>query len=228
MIKIFYKKISKYIRFNLENFKITRLLIIYRLPKYRRLKIFDKLKLNKNSTFIDIGGNEGIISQYINDKFNCKIYIYEPHPGCFNILKKKFSESKNINIYNSAISNTNKKQKFYFHNLSKNNLDTDYSEGASLEKKKTGLDQNKFIYVNTISVKKLIKQFIKIDVIKIDIETHEYKILPEILKNIKNIKKIFCELNGEVKYKYLKKEYNFWKETLIQKKLYGNKFIEWS
>ena len=190
MIKSFYKKIKKIMKFNLENFKITRILIIYNLPKYRKLKIFDILKLNKNSTFIDIGGNEGIISQYINDKFNCKIYIYEPHPGCFNILKKKFSKSKNINIYNLAISNTNKRQKFYFHNLSKNNLDTSYSEGASLEKRKRGLDHNKFIYTNTMSIKKLIKQFVKIDVIKIDIETHEYKILPEIFKNIKNIKKI--------------------------------------
>jgi len=228
MIKNYYKRIKKIIKFSLESFKITRLLIIYNLPKYRKLKVFDKLKLKRNSTFIDIGGNEGIISQYINDKFNCKIYIYEPHPGCFNILKKKFSNAKNINVHNFAVSNTNKKQKFYFHKLSKNNLDTSYSEGASLEKKKKGLDKKKFIYANTIDIKKLIKKFLKIDVIKIDIETHEYKILPAILKNIKNIKKIYCELNGKIKYKYLEKQYDYWKKILIKRKLYGNKFIEWS
>jgi len=52
--------------------------------------------------------------------------------------------------------------------------------------------------------------------------------LPAILKNIKNIKKIYCELNGKIKYKYLEKQYDYWKKILIKRKLYGNKFIEWS
>jgi hypothetical protein len=43
MIKNYYKRIKKIIKFSLENFKITRLLIIYNLPKYRKLKVFDKL-----------------------------------------------------------------------------------------------------------------------------------------------------------------------------------------
>ena len=79
-----------------------------------------------------------------------------------------------------------------------------------------------------VDINKLIKKFLKIDVIKIDIETHEYKILPAILNNIKNIKKIYCELNGKIKYKYLEKQYDYWKKILIKRKLYGNKFVEWS
>jgi hypothetical protein len=52
--------------------------------------------------------------------------------------------------------------------------------------------------------------------------------LPAILKNIKNIKKIYCELNGKIKYKHLEKQYDYWKKILIKRKLYGNKFVEWS
>ena len=44
--------------------------------------------MSQNSIFIDIGANEGIISQYIDDKYNCKIEAYEPNPSCFKILEK--------------------------------------------------------------------------------------------------------------------------------------------
>jgi hypothetical protein len=36
------------------------------------------------------------------------------------------------------------------------------------------------------------------------------------------------ELNGKIKYKYLEKHYDYWKKILIKRKLYGNKFVEWS
>ena len=32
----------------------------------------------------------------------------------------------------------------------------------------------------------------------------------------------------KIKYKHLRKKYEFWKQKLINSNLYGNKFIEWS
>lgn len=90
-------KITKFILFY---FRLTRILIYLLHPNYKKFKIFQRLNLNKNSIFIDIGGNQGIIAQYINDFFNCKIFIYEPHPGCIKVIKRKFQNNKNIFIKN--------------------------------------------------------------------------------------------------------------------------------
>lgn len=67
-----------------------------------------------------------------------------------------------------------------------------------MEKNKNNIDKNKFIDIETINIKNVIKSFKYIDAIKIDIEFHEYAILPEIFKNRK-IGKIFCEMHGSKK-----------------------------
>jgi FkbM family methyltransferase len=219
-------KITKFILFY---FRLTRILIYLLHPNYKKFKIFQRLNLNKNSIFIDIGGNQGIIAQYINDFFNCKIFIYEPHPGCIKVIKRKFQNNKNIFIKKYAVSNINGYSKLYFHSKSKSKNDILFSQSSTLEKNKNNIDKNKFIDIETINIKNVIKSFKYIDAIKIDIEFHEYAILPEIFKNRKKIGKIFCEMHGsKKKYNHLKKKYAYWKKKLIKSNLYGGKFIEWS
>jgi hypothetical protein len=68
-----------------------------------------------------------------------------------------------------------------------------------------------------------------IDLIKIDIEGYEYKILPTIIKNKKKIKKVICELHGNPitnKNKFLKKDYEKLVSNLKELKLYDSWFIE--
>lgn len=210
-------------------FRLIRILIYKFHPNFSKFKIFQKLNLNKNSIFIDIGGNQGVISQYINDNFNCKILIYEPHPGCIKVIKKKFQDNKNIIIKKYAVSNNNGYSKLYLHSKSKSKYDISFAQSSTLDKSKQNIDKNKFILVKTINIKNIIDSFKYIDLIKIDIEFHEYKILPEIFKKQNKIGKIFCEFHGsKKKYKHLKKKYEYWKKKLIRNNLYGRKFIEWS
>ena len=73
----------------LFKFKFIRKHIFYKLARYKeKLKSLDKLKLDLNSFVIDIGGNNGVVSYYILDKFECNIDIYEPNPYCVLILNK--------------------------------------------------------------------------------------------------------------------------------------------
>ena len=65
----------------LFKFKFIRKNFFYKLNRYKeKLKSLDRLKLDSNSFVIDIGGNNGVVSYYIFDKFKCKIDIYEPNP----------------------------------------------------------------------------------------------------------------------------------------------------
>lgn len=203
-------------------------LINYKRNKFRNFSALSNLNLSKDSLFIDIGGNIGQVSEYINDKYGCRILIYEPHPGCLRILKKKFKNDKNIKIVPKAVSNHSGKLKLFMHRNSLNRFDTKYAQGTSLEEKKTNIDKKKYIISNSISIKKVLKKFKKIDIMKIDIECHEYKILPEIFKKKKKIKKIFCELNGKTKYKYLKKNYDETINYLKKNNLYGTWFVNWT
>lgn len=200
----------------------------YNYKSNKKLEIFYKFKLNQNSLFVDIGGNVGLISKFVEDKFNCNIEIYEPHPGCFSILKKKFKNNPNAKIYHVAVSNKNETQKLYFHQKQKSINDLSYSQGASLEEQKDNCDREKYLEVECLHIEDLLKKYKFIDVLKIDIETHEYKILPSVIKNIDKIGYVLCELNGKYKYTYLNNEYNFWTNQLKIKKLLNTKFFEWS
>ena len=212
----------------LFNFYFFRNKILYKLKRYSKLNAFNKINLTNKSIFIDMGGNNGVVSQYIYDKYKCFIYIYEPHRKCFEILKKKFFNNKKIKIFNCAVSNSSGYKKFYFHSYAKSNdyYNLSLSESSSLEKNKKNISINKFELVKCLDIKNILKNFNYIDIIKIDIEGHEYKILPIIFKNIKNIEKIFIEFHGRDGPVNLKKNYNYWTKK-INNSHYKNKFMDW-
>jgi FkbM family methyltransferase len=99
------------------------------------------------------------------------------------------------------------------------------SESSSLEKKKSNISHENFIFVNSVSIKNLFKKFKYVDFVKIDIEGHEYKILPSIIKNIDKIGKIFCEMHGRDHRIEFKNEFNFWDKKI--KKYLKKKFSYW-
>jgi FkbM family methyltransferase len=222
-------KIKSLIKRKLFFYKLTRKILFNTLLQYKKLNIFNDLNLNTKSIFIDIGANEGLVTSYINDKFGCKIICFEPHPGCYYHLKKLFKYYSNIIIFNIAVSEKSSiNEKLYLHKESTNSKEMTYAQGSSLESNKLNINKDKFILSKTISIDEILNNYDFIDVIKIDIETHEYKILPSIFNNMHKIGKIYCELNGSKKYLYLKHEYDFWIKKLKDANYYGSKFIEWS
>ena len=70
--------------------------LLYNYKNFKKLRVFNNLDLKTDSLSIDFGANEGIVSQYIFDKYKCNIVAYEPHPACEEILKKKFKNNKKI------------------------------------------------------------------------------------------------------------------------------------
>ena len=210
----------------LFKFKVIRLIIFYNLKRYnQKLKLLNNLNLNKNSIVLDIGSNNGMITQYLYDKYSCSIFSFEPNPYCFLLQKDIFRRMSKIKIFNKAVSNDNKKKKLYLSKYTKNVENMSTSESSSLEKAKSNISHNKFVYVKTISIKKLLSKFKYIDLVKIDIEGHEYKILPEILRNINKIGKIFCEMHGKDHRKEFEKKFNFWEKKI--RNLKERKFFYW-
>jgi cyclopropane fatty-acyl-phospholipid synthase-like methyltransferase len=64
--------------------KIFRFFFFYNLKRYKKKLIsLDNLNLNQSSIVLDIGSNNGVVTQYLYDKYSCRIYSFEPNPYCY-------------------------------------------------------------------------------------------------------------------------------------------------
>lgn len=133
------------------------------------------LFLKKDSIFFDVGSNIGafiyIAEQYINPN---QVYGFEPIPVLFSRLKKIFPTT---HIYNLALSNITQQTEFKIPKinhktyLTRGTLNTQFNE-----KNESGYE---LIRVNTQTLDRFTEEnkIKKIDVIKIDVEGHEYELL---------------------------------------------------
>jgi FkbM family methyltransferase len=205
----------------------------YRFSIYFEIKnILKFFKNEKNLLLIDVGGNVGEYSRkFLKQKKNSHIYIIEPSTYNYAILKKKFANLNNVNLFKYAISNVIKKSKLYYN-----------KRGSALSSLTNRLFPDhkdiKFIGSETVKVitlsfflKKIVKIRRKIDILKIDIEGEELNCLNGLKKDIKRIKLIQFEFGGcniDTREFFLD-FYTFFKKnnfTLYRSTMFGLKRIE--
>jgi FkbM family methyltransferase len=137
--------------------------------------------LLKNDVYVDVGANMGFTS-LVASCFSDNIFAFEP------IFIKKLEE--NIKL------NPNKNIKFFPFALSEHNGEIDiflgkedYSNTINPNYKPKNYNGSK-----KIKVKKFDDLNINADFIKIDVDGHEYEVLKGMVKSLKNIKYIYCEV----------------------------------
>lgn len=182
---------------------------------YPRLKRFYK-KVFKDSTpfILDIGSNKGqSIDFFLNINKNCKIIGFEPNPKLYNFLITKYKNKDNIRIENMGVSDSVGKLMFNENILDETSsfeeLDED-STYLSTKSRVLGVDP-KDIIVNQYEVDVTdMQSFIKkenisnIDLIKIDVEGHEYQCLQGLFSEQKmntDIRFIQLESHNDDMYK---------------------------
>jgi len=126
--------------------------------------------LNENSVVIDLGCYIGEFTDNIKNKFNCKIYSFEPIKRFYDICFDKFNNDSKIKIYKSGLSNDNKKVDF--------TIGGEASSMFSNEKKpEIGVD---LIKIDDFLLQEKIE---KVDLLKMNIEGGEYDLLEHMIKN---------------------------------------------
>lgn len=142
------------------------------------------INLCKNSSVVfDIGANTGIYSLIAKcQNVNAKVYAFEPVKRVFEKLQENIRINNfDVMCYEFAISNFNGKAIIY-------DTDTEhtYSVTVNQDLNPIGTDTKKF-EINTITLDTIIDQekISKIDLIKIDVETHEPEVLEGYMKYIK-------------------------------------------
>ena len=153
--------------------------------------------LKKNSIFFDIGCNEGYYSVLASKKnYLGKTYSFEPVKSLIKIIKKNLSLNniKNCKIYNFAIGDKNKSSTI--------NLYHELNEGSSsiVSKYRYSNKTQKIIIKSLDNFYKKKRFNFKIDLIKIDVEGYELKILDGMMNliNRRKINKIIVEYHFNI------------------------------
>ena len=196
--------------------------IYFSLPRNIR-KVVGSLKTD--DICIDCGANVGLITELFSS-YGCYVYSFEPNPFVFNILNKKFSSKKMINLNNSAVGIKDGDCKIYLH---QNNYEDPikYSEATSLISTKNNISQDNFILTKMINLGNFLNQFETIKILKVDIEGYETILIPWLIQNnfLENVEFIFIETHEKINS--LKKETARMKEIINEYNLNDKIYCNW-
>ncbi len=165
--------------------------------------LFYLRNLNNYKKIVDIGANIGLHS-IILSKLGYKVDAYEPDKNHFELLKKnlKRNKCKNVKIFNKAIFDKKKSIEFIRvkGNTAANHI-AGYKENLHGEVEK--------FKVQTLDIKQIIK---KCDLVKLDAEGSEGRIIARLNKKELEKVDIICEISG---IKNSQKIFNHCKEKKI-------------
>ena len=171
----------------------------------KKIASFLKKKDLEINIFFDVGAHMGLYTDLVNKIYpNCKSFLFEPQSTIFNKVKEKYSSNNNVQVFNKAISDTEKKQNLYLnmHDLT-STLSTfdEQSSYLNFKAKLYGTDIKNMSYgtelVQTITLDKFMSEHNvdKIDLIKIDTEGHEFNVLKGLKNQIENVENILIEFH---------------------------------
>lgn len=170
-------------------------------------KIINQLKrifFNKKTiSLIDIGAHKGEYISSIIKNFNIsKAYCFEPNPRVFEILEKKISLNKKIELLNYGASNNSANILFNENIESSSSSINELNKNSNYYKRKFFLlnflgsgDVTKKIEIKVVTLNEFIieNNVNKIDLLKIDTEGHEYQVLLGLKDKINMINLIHFE-----------------------------------
>lgn len=155
--------------------------------------------LNKKSICYCVGCGEDIsFDTGLIDNFSCNVYAFDPTPTAINYVKNITSKNSNYHFYEFGLWDKEDTLKFF---VPKNSKHVSHSL-LNLQKTK----QHIFIKVKRLSSIMRDLGHTKIDILKIDIEGAEYKVIESIIKDDIDIKIIcveydeyFCPIDAKYK-----------------------------
>jgi FkbM family methyltransferase len=156
--------------------------------------------LAPQSVVFDLGAYRGLFADQIYGKYGCKVFCFEPIPNFYKLLEQRWVSNPDIFVFNLAIIGGSDRKKLFV-------LDGDKSSGCINGKEK--------IMVECCRLGEVMHcLFVEhIDLIKINIEGEEYRLLMYMIENglvkkCDNIQVQFHDFvkNYESKYDWIKKE----------------------
>ncbi len=198
MIKKLIKKTINKLGFDLKKYN----------PRNKQINLDDLLKdkIRKNPIIFDVGGNKGqSIEKYLKIFDNPIIHSFEPIKTEFDYMYKRFKNNKSIFLNNFALGDKNEVKEFNItaqtgnSSFNKINLGTDWLKEKT--KRYNTTEEGYVTSVQKVDIIKLDNYLVEnnislIDLVKIDTQGYEDKVLEGSLQTIKQnkIKAIVTEI----------------------------------
>ncbi len=168
----------------------------------------------KNIKALDLGANLGLHTIILN-KIGYSVTSYEPDPLIFKRLKKNILENKCKNVYPKNLAIFDKSTNLKFTRVI-NNL-----TGSHISSEKKSYGKKNHITVKTQDIKLIINNF---DLIKMDIESAEAKVITALKKEDFKNKIFIIEIGNKINAKKIfyflkKKKINFFSQKNNFKKI---------
>ena len=170
-----------------------------------RIAFFLNKKKIKLDIFFDVGSHLGTYTDFIM-KINplCKFFLFEPQTKIFEKIKKKYEKNKNVKVFNLGISDDEKRKKFFINLHDLTSTFSNFNEESkylNFKAKLYGKSVNNMNYaienIQTTTLSKFIlyNSINSIDLIKIDTEGYELKVLKGLEQKINIVKNILIEFH---------------------------------
>jgi len=161
------------------------------------LKIIQGVKnyMGESPVIIDVGANRGNYTDFALTLFpNAKVVLIEPNDMWIDELKRKYSDNKNIDIFNTLISDHNGGETFYYFTNHNDQISSIYKRPVFHDLPMKEMTKCCATIDNVISA----MGYYHVDFVKVDTEGAEFKVLKGAVKSLayKKIKFIQIEYGG--------------------------------
>ena len=177
----------------------------YKLYKTNYNQILKKIVNKHNPVIFDVGANQGQSIEFFSKLYHKPIiHSFEPVSSCYELIKTKYQNEKNIFINNLALGDRKQLKKIYVTPKTQNssfypiNINSKWFKDRSQKQK---LSHKDFKNIENVKVETIDNYFKnsnlnKIDLLKIDTQGYEAMILKGAKKTIKEKKilAISCEI----------------------------------
>jgi len=210
--------------------KITILLLsIIDFFNKKKILNFFKSKFRNVEMIFDIGAHKGETFDLFDNNFKVgNYYAFEASPINFKFLEKKKIKIKNLNIINKAVGDNNEETNFYQLNESSSSTMNEINQESKYYKKKSFLI-NFFSLIKSETTQFKLKPILlsdfiisnnikNIDILKIDTEGYEFRVIKGLNEKIKIVDYIYFEHHYD---DMVKKGYTF---SMINNYLIKNGF----
>lgn len=154
-------------------------------------KMIEKIT-DKHNIVFDICANNGLFTSFLKTRFpDATVYIFEPDNDLIECIKYNTKGFSNIHIINKAVSNEKGNVKFY---INENSKQTNSTEKSAVEFFNTDIKE---VIVDSIDLDSFVKEnnIEKIDILKVDIQDAESKMIDGANRSLSIVKYAFFEIS---------------------------------
>jgi FkbM family methyltransferase len=147
-------------------------------------------ELNESSVVLDLGGYKGQFAADIYSRYCCRVFVFEPFSGFFNVLQERFRGNDQIHLFDFGLGPADEFKTIFY----QDDATSIFRETKNYER----------IHIKCFATFLAENGIDAVDLMKINIEGSEYDLLEHIISNDlqKRIRNIQVQFHRDIDHAY--------------------------